>query len=76
MEKLVRVLRIVEYLGPEKSVQKVLDHSIRGTLRKGDIMIKAHTVDGFCEYVGEIDDEEGAGKPRPDVDGSTGNGHN
>jgi hypothetical protein len=50
---LVRVLRVIEYVGPRKAVEGTLNQSrVRGTACYGDLMIRSAIVGDFPEILG------------------------
>lgn len=51
---IVRVLRVVEYIGPRASVEAQVNKSLSGSNNFSDITINAQTVCSFPEVVGEI----------------------
>lgn len=54
----IRVLRILEYVGPREAVEEQLKHSIHGERRVrklgGEVVIRAATLGEFPEVMGEI----------------------
>ena len=65
MEDLVRVLKIVEYIGPRKAVEALLDASLHGAKKvPGDVLIRVGVVGDYPELLGVLEDEP----PKIDVD--------
>lgn len=54
---IVRVLRIVEYVGPRDLIEKQIEQSIHGTKNFGprglEITIRAATIGGYPEILGQ-----------------------
>ena len=54
-EDIVRVLRIIEYIGPRSEIEKVMTRSLHGTKEfrheAGDVTIRAATLGEFPEIL-------------------------
>jgi hypothetical protein len=58
MEETVRVLRIIEYVGPRNWVERVVSESIHGTKMIGDDrMIRAATIGEYPEILDRKESE-------------------
>lgn len=59
-EDIVRVIRILEYVGPRKHVEETLERSIKGTDTHKNLTIRAATLGDFPEIMekGEEDGRE------------------
>lgn len=51
MEDLVRVLRIIEYVGPRSRVEDVVARSIQGIKVHNDLTIRAATIGSYPEIL-------------------------
>jgi hypothetical protein len=51
MSDLIRVLRLLEYVGPREQVEETLKRSIKGTFRAGRIIIRSATLGDFPEVL-------------------------
>ena len=83
MEKvdLVRVLRVIEYIGPRPYVERQIESSLHGTFRGGRVVIRAATVGEYPEVLSraseEIDDytrPEAENREDPPITGPDGYG--
>lgn len=55
-QDIVRVLRVIEYVGPRDWVERTLEKSIHGTLRISEVTtISAVTVGEFAELLSKVD---------------------
>lgn len=64
---IVRVLRIVEYVGPRDLIEKQIEQSIHGTRKFGprglEVTIRAATIGGYPEILGQ--ENESADRTNP-----------
>ena len=72
-EDIVRVLRLVEYIGPRSMVEKQVEASIHGERRTGWLLIRGTTLSGYPEkFEGSMPELDGmpypgTGGPLPHV---------
>ena len=51
MDDIIRVLRLVEYVGPRRKIEQQIENSLHGTKRFNEITIRATTIGEFPEIM-------------------------
>ena len=74
MTDLIRVLRVLEYVGPRKAVEHTLSQSVaHGCFCPGLVMIRSAIIGDYPEILGKVpEDETSPCEPGPDGDATVG----
>lgn len=66
-EDKVRVLRIIEYVGPRSDIEKVLEHGIQGTKTFGRVVVRSVVIGSYPEILERIEvEDEGNSSKEPE----------
>lgn len=60
-EEIVRVLRVIEYIGPREWVETTLRRSLQGEWRQGNKMIRVATLGSYPEILTNLPVDERQG---------------